>query len=226
MITVFLDESSTHAGSSGVLVGAVVTPDAGTLERQVVSTRNDLLADAIYWHKEAHRDKFLRQGFHHADDNDTIRQAFIQAFRSMDFRGHVAFSRRGLGLDDATLMLNMYYTIVRNILLRYRTTEMRFVFETETKFNEFYGRIVEVAKEDVAILTGFAVNADVRIGSKAAPALSLADYILALANKALFSEPREFEKAQINYGLDLHLAHLIDFDRRVHQSARKGIELL
>lgn len=226
MITVFLDESGTHAVSSGILVGAVVTPDAALLEEQVVAAHHNLLADGIYWHNDAKRLEFATKGFHHSEDNDTLRQAFVQAFRAMDFRAHVAFSRRASGVDDVSLMVNMYYTLVRNIILRYRTSEILFVFEEESRLDGLYSGIVEVAREDLAAVAGIELQIAVKIGTKAAPALSIVDYVLALSGMALFEHLRPFEKSQINHGLDVHLAHLIDFDRRVHQSARKGLELL
>lgn len=226
MITVFLDESGTHAASSGVLVGAVVTPDAAALEEQVVAAHENMLADGVYWHEAEKRPEFAARGFHHSDDNDTLRQAFVQAFRTMDFRAHVAFSRRASAIDDVSLMVNMYYTLVRNLILRYRTSEIRFVFEEEPRLDNLYAGIVEVAREDLATIAGVELRVSASIGTKAAPALSIVDYVLALSGMALFGHPRPFEKSQINHGLDVHLAHLIDFDRRVHQSARKGIELL
>lgn len=226
MITVFLDESGTHATSQGILVGAVVSPDAAVLEQEVIAAYGDVLADGVYWHESDKRTEFATRGFHHADDNDTIRQAFVQAFRSMDFRAHVAFSRRASAVDDVTLMVNMYYTLVRNIVLRYRTSEILFVFEEESRMDGLYAAIVEVACDDLSNVAGVELHVHTQIGTKAAPALALVDYVLALSSMALFASPRPFEQSRINHGLDVHLAHLIDFDRRLHQSARKGIELL
>ena len=226
MMTVFLDESGTHTGSAGVLAGAVVTPDAPMLERQIVSAHADVLADNIYWDDPEKRNSFAERGFHHTDDNDTVRGEFVRVFRSMDFRAHVAFSRRSSGIGDQDLLLNMFYTLTRNIVLRYRTEEILFVFETESSMDRLVAKVVTTVRADLTAIAGTALNVRTQIGTKAAPALALADYVLALAAMALFEAPAPFQANRINSGLDAHLAHLIDFDRGVHQSSRKGIELL
>ena len=226
VITVFLDESGTHADSPGVLVGAVVTPDAQRLEQQVVAVHGDILSDNLYWNDGAKRDAFAARGFHHVEDNDTVRGEFVRIFRSMDFRAHVAFSRRSAKIADQDLILNMYYTLARNIILRYRTEELLFVFETESSLDSYYSKIIATVYDDLRSIARTPLTVAARIGTKASPALALADYVLALASIALFEKPKPFVANRINSGLDVHLAHLIDFDRRVHQSARKGIELL
>jgi hypothetical protein len=64
LIAAFLDESGTHAGSDVVLVGAVVTPDAATLESKIVAAAEDVYADTALWAQQGVQDTFLRRGFH------------------------------------------------------------------------------------------------------------------------------------------------------------------
>lgn len=146
--------------------------------------------------------------------------------RGLDFRAHIAYSRRESELDDEALLINMYYTLVRNICLRYRTEEIEFVFENETRFDPLYTKILAAVLHDVRDALGVELSCRVLIASKAAPALGVVDYVLAVASAALQPGAKPYQRQQFNAGLPAHMAHLIDFDRRVHQSSRKGIELL
>lgn len=226
MISVFLDESGTHAGSSALLAGAIVTPDAGTLEHEVVMLHSAAISDRIHWETDDKRRLFAERGFHHSEDNVSLQNVFVLALRSLDFRAHVAYSRRESGLDDEELLLNMYYTLARNICLRYRTESIEFVFENESSFNGKYSKIIDVVLADLRASFALDVDCSVYIASKEAPALAVVDYVLAICAANLQPRPQNYEKQQLNAGLPAHLAHLIDFDRKVHQSARKGVELL
>ncbi len=225
MITVFLDESGIHADSEQVLVGAVVTPDVKELEAQLVKVHSDVLADDMHWNNYVKRGEFETQGFHHCEDSESVRGAFVGAMRKMDFRAHVVFSRRESGVEDVDLLLNMYYVLIRNILIRYQTVEVLFVFENESRLDNLYSRIVEIAREDLKHVG----VANVCIGKKTAPVLAVVDYTLALVGIGLSGEKKEiqqFKLDRVKYGMAVHLAHLFDFDKQAHKSARKGIELV
>lgn len=226
MISVFLDESGTHVGSDAVLVGAIVTPDVGTLEQGVVAFHSDAVANTIFWESDDARDEFIKRGFHHKDDNVTLRNFFYERMRSLDFRAHVAFSRRESLIPDESLLVNMYYTLCRNICLRYRSEDIAFIFENETSFDPLYSKIIDTVVDDLRKTMQVEVSCGAFIATKAAPALGIIDYVLAISAAALRPDAKNFEKQRLNAGLPAHFAHLIDFDRKVHQSARKGVELL
>ncbi|MEK6343537.1 MAG: hypothetical protein V4737_06795 [Curtobacterium sp.] len=213
----FLDESGTHAGSNALLAGAIVTPDVGMLEHEVVKLHSAAMSDRIHWETDAKRSVFAERGFHNF---------FVLALRSLDFRAHVAYSRRESDLSDDDLLANMYYTLARNICLRYRTEAIEFVFENESSFDSRYSKIIDIVLADLKSSFGLGLNCSVYIASKNAPALAVVDYVLAICAANLQPRPQNYEKQQLNAGLPAHLAHVIDFDRKVHQSARKGVELL
>jgi hypothetical protein len=226
LIAAFLDESGTHAGSEVVLVGAVVTPDVATLESKIVTAAEDVYADTALWAQQGAQDTFLRRGFHFTEDSVAVRERFVSAIRVMDYRAHVAFSRHGSGVEGIALLVNMYYTLTRNLMLRYRTEQVLFVFEEESRMNSIYSKIVGAARDDIASAHGVRVDVTAQIGNKAAPAMGVVDYILAIAGNALSESSLEYQRTRFNHGLPAHLAHLVDFDHGVHRSARKGIELL
>ncbi|ROR83251.1 hypothetical protein SAMN06295974_1317 [Plantibacter flavus] len=225
-ISVFLDESGTHHGAEVVLAGAVVTPHAALMEAQVVAAAHDAIADPALWPTFEKMTAFERSGFHYSADQPSTRDQFLLAMRRMDYRAHVAFSRHASGVEGVELLVNMYYTLVRNILLRYRTEVIVFAFEEESRMNSLYSRIVGAARDDVANTLGLRVDATAVRANKRAPILGVVDYVLAVAGHALATQPKAYEVGRFNRGLPAHLAHLIDFDRAVHRSSRKGIELL
>lgn len=226
MITVFLDESGTDANSEVELVGALATPDAGSLGERVVEIHADTLADAVLWKDAEKRELFRHQGFHHVDDSPGVRERFMNRLRTLNFRAHVAYSKGTSGVAGVDLRINMYYTLMRNIALRYRMHDILFVFEEESSMNSLYGRVVATAKEDADKVAGFPIAMTGAIGTKNDPGLAVTDYVLAAASAALSSKPNPFEWSRVNLGLSAHIAHLIDYDHGVHRRARNGLPLL
>lgn len=189
---VFLDESGTHAGSALLLVGAAVIPSVSAIEHEIVTAHSAVLADAAFWPDTGRRDKFARRGFHHTDDSFAVREAFIGRLRRMDFRAHVAYSRRELGLADHELRINMLYTIVRNIALRYRTTGVRFIFEREPSMNHVFSKLVGTVAHDLELGGNPVGTLETLVAGKDSPALSLIDYVLAISAEALAPEAERF----------------------------------
>lgn len=226
MISVFLDESGTHAGSQLILVGAVVTPDASRMERQVVDAAHDAIADPALWESEAKRDKFEGEGFHFSSDGVAVQERFLLDIRKMDYRGHIAISRGESGVEGVDLLVNMYYTLTRNLALRYRAQQVQFVFEEESRMNSLYARIVGAVRDDLKKAQELELRLSCAIASKEAPILGVTDYLLGVTRRAHMDDARPYAQNRFNLGLSFHLAHLIDFDKAVHRSSRKGIELL
>lgn len=225
-ITVFLDESGTDIHSSVELVGAVATPNAARLENGVVAIHADALADGVLWPDPDRRETFRRRGFHYVEDSPGVRERFMSNLRTLGFRAHVAYSRGGSGVSGVDLRLNMYYTIMRNIVLRYRTHNVLFVFEEESSMDSLYGRLVATVKEDAEQVAGSALSVDGAIGSKQDPGLAITDYVLAAVSAVLADKPNPFEWSRVNLGLPAHIAHLIDYDHGVHRRSRSGLPLL
>lgn len=225
-ITIFLDESGTDANSSVELVGAIATPSADRMEQGVVAAHADALADAVLWPDPQRRATFQQRGFHYVEDSPGVRERFMTNLRTLGFRAHVAYSRGGSGVSGVDLRINMYYTLMRNIVLRYRAHRVLFVFEEESSMNALYGRIVSTVREDAEQVAGAPLLVDGAIGSKHDPGLAVADYVLAAVSAALADKPNPFEWSRVNLGLPAHIAHLIDYDHGVHRRSRSGLSLL
>jgi hypothetical protein len=56
------------------------------VELQVVDAYKDMLADPICWQDQDKRDRFAKVGFHHAEDNHSVRQEFSRRLARMNFR--------------------------------------------------------------------------------------------------------------------------------------------
>ncbi|WEG08918.1 hypothetical protein PU630_17015 [Microbacterium horticulturae] len=226
VITIFLDESGTDANSKVELVGAVAVPEAAVLEQGVVRCHADVLADPVLWPDEAKRSAFRAKGFHFVDDSAGVRERFMNKMRTLGFRAHVAYSKGDSGVSGADLRINMYYTLLRNLALRYRTEQLLCVFEEESSMNSLYGRIVATVKADAEQAAGCPVEISGAIGSKRDPGLAVTDYVLAAASAVLADKPNPFEWSRVNLGLPAHIAHLVEYDHGVHRRARSGLPLL
>lgn len=226
MITIFLDESGTDVHSKIELVGALATPDEALFERGIVEIYAETLADNVLWSDPAKREAFRAQGFHHVEDSPGVRERFMNRLRSLNFRAHVAYSLGRSGVEGVDLRINMYYTLMRNIALRYRIHPILFVFEEESSMNSLYGRILAVVREDAQRVSGIPIDMSGAIGTKLHPGLSATDYVLAAVSAVLADKPNPFEWSRVNLGLPGHIAHLIDYDHGVHRRARNGLALL
>lgn len=220
-VTVYLDETGTHAGAPRIMIGAVVTMQPTELERVVTLRRQELAADSSLWPDASKRPLFAEEGFHHTKDDETIRDRFIETMRTLDFRAHVCYSRRGIkGLADNDLLVVMHYAVVRNLLRRYAGQEVNLVFETKSDMDSLYGRLVKHALDSLD--TAYAPRASVwaRIGDKPLGGLSVADYVLALTEQHLQQQSGErveaFRVARFAR-IASHMAHLIDFDVAAHK---------
>lgn len=81
----------------------------------------------------------------------------MNKLRTLNFRAHVAYSKGKSGVAGVDLRINMLYTLMRNIALRYRTHEIVFVFEEESSMNSLYGRLVAIVKEDAEQIAGYPI---------------------------------------------------------------------
>lgn len=225
MVLVFLDESGTDDRSSTLLAGALVAPDAASIEKQVVEAHARILSDSMMWDSDTRRERFRTRGFHHSEDSVSIRQEFVQEIRLMNVRAHIAHMNKTPNVSNNDVLINMFYSLTKNIMLRYRTQETVFIFEQESAMNAVYGKIIAIATIDASRVAGNSLRTRALIGDKSAPALSVIDYLLAIAAHALEDKPKPFEALRFKHALSPSLAHLIDFDNQLHKSARKGVEL-
>lgn len=223
-VTVYLDESGTHEGSAHVLVGALVSLDAEGLEHAVAERAAEVAADSSLWTMEpGKRAVFSRRWFHHSEDDDTVRGRFAETLGILEFRAHVCYSRRTLGLADTDLLLVMYYTVARNLLRRYAGQELEFIFEENPAMNSLYGQLAKHAVGELARLGTPIASATARLGRKPLGGLSAVDYVLAFtehhlaqASESGSRTPKPFQLGRFQQ-IGPHLAHLIDFDSAVHR---------
>lgn len=220
-VTVYLDETGTHAGARRMMVGAVVTLNAIDLEGAVSRRKDEVAADKSLWPDPGKRPLFRDSGFHHHDDDETIRDRFIETMQTLDFRAHVCFTHRALtGMTDPDLLLVMYHAMVRNLLRRYAGEEVELIFETKSDLDPLYGRIVEHAVESLDMSHAPRASVIARIGDKPLGGLSVVDYVLALTEVHLQKQDGlkvdAFRLARFTR-IGPHMAHLIDFDAATHK---------
>lgn len=225
-VTAYLDESGTHAGSARVMIGAIATMNGSEMDRIVEERVADLLADDDLWISPVgKREDFRRRGFHHSEDDDTVRGRFQETLGQIEFRAHVCHSRRAIELSDEELLIVMYYTVVRNLLRRYAGQELELVFEENPSLNSLYGQLTAHAVENLDEMNQARAEVAARIGTKPSAGLSVVDYVLAFtghylddqdANALAGRRPKTFQLARFET-LKRDMAHLVDFDLAAHQ---------
>lgn len=219
--TVYLDETGTQTGSQRTMIGAVVALDPIELERVVTRRKGEVAADSSLWPDASKRQEFVRDGFHHSVDDDTVRDRFIETMRDLNFRAHVCYSHRKVkGLNDDDLLLAMHYSVIRNLLRRYAGQELELVFETNASLDKHYGRLTMHAISSLSEAGSPRAKAFARIGDKPLGGLSVVDYVLALSEVHLQQQAGgavpPFRAARFAR-IASHMAHLIDFDAAAHR---------
>lgn len=221
-VIAYFDETGTDLGSTRVMVGAAVTLDGVGLEQRVTARSQEVAADSSMWPVAEKRPKFVAAGFHHNEDDETVRDRFLETMRTLDFRAHVLYSHRAIkGLDDTDLLLTMYFTLVRNLLRRYAGEDVDLIFETKSELDPYYGRIVLHAVESLARIDApRPSSASARIGMKPMGGLSVIDYTLAVTEAHIRSltgsNEAPFRQARFTR-VGTHMAHLMDFDTAAHR---------
>lgn len=220
-ITAYLDESGTHGRSSRIMVGAIVTLSDASLHSTVDARVKEIAADNSLWTSNTKRAEFQCSGFHHNEDDDTVRDRFIETMRTLDFRAHICFSRRAFPeLADTELLIVMFYSIVRNLLRRYAGQHLDLIFETNSEMNQFYGPISEHAIRTLLSSGMRSATATACIGTKPSSGLSVVDYMLALTSLKLDGEEgmeiKPFQTGRFRR-VGSHMAHLVDFDQAAHR---------
>lgn len=222
-VTVFLDESGTSASEPHLLAGAIVSLDADALDERVDrQARSVLAADHLWASNPSKRARFQVRGFHHAEDDDTVRGLMATTMEEIQFRAHVCVSRKTIGLDVQDSLIVMFFMLCSNLMRRYRGCFMNFVFEENEMLNRYFARIVAEAAETLRL-----DGTKCYVGTKPLAGLSVVDYVLAFAGVAmpeLLAEDGDrrienFKLARYR-SLGPHVAHLFDFDRAVHRSGR------
>lgn len=219
-----LDESGTHVSSTVMLVGLAVVPDIASINGRIREYAGQLLADGSLWDTSHKKEEFRARGFHFADDNEDVRSKFISEMRSLDYRAHVAYSKLVTRVDPLVLQTNMFYCLIRNVLMRYRHRDLDFVFE-QGDHDHLPSRIVAQARQDMLHETGtLTPSASVYIGTKKLEALAIIDYVMGVCS-------RYIEKERPTAGLYFRhfsrimpsLAHVFNFDEVVHASHKRGV---
>ncbi len=223
-VTAYLDEANTHAGSARVLVGAAVTLSGETLEAAVEQRKRQIYTEGSYWSQTPEkREPFGTRGFHHCDDDDTVRSMFVESLSGLDFRSHVCFSRRSVDLPDEDLLLVMYHILVRNLARRYAGLRLDLIFEENSALDRHYGGIVRHALTELVRQDSPLADVAARIGAKPLGGLSVIDYVLAITNDRIATEDQAADRPRFPFrisrfdAIGRHMAHVIDFDTAAHR---------
>ena len=211
------------------MIGALVTRDADELGRLVYERAQKVLADRGLWVEIPDKKAaFRRRWFHFNEDTESIRTWFSETLATLNFRAHVCYSERSIGLDDEDTLVAMYYVVITNIARRYASSEVRLIFEENPALNPLYPRILGEVKDSLKT-HGYSLDRmSGMIGRKPMGGLSAVDYVLAFSEAHLASMQENhrvlpFQRARFQ-SVGPHLAHLIDFDKAMHRH-RSGILL-
>jgi hypothetical protein len=220
-VTALLDESGPYLSSTVMLVGLVVVPDIASISRRVREYAEQLLADGSMWDTSHRKEKFRARGFHFTDDNEDVKLKFISEMTSLDYRAHVAYSKLVTRVRPVVLQTNMFYCLVRNVLMRYRHRDLDFVFE-QGDHDELPSRIVAQARQDILRETGTLTPlARVYIGSKKLEALAIPDYVMGVCSRYI-EQKRPMDSRRLQMIMP-NLAHVFNFDDVVHASHKRGV---
>jgi hypothetical protein len=144
--------------------------------------------------------------------------------RSLDYRAHVAYSKLVTRVQPLVLQTNMFYCLIRNVLMRYRHRDLDFVFE-QGDHDYLPSRIVAQARQDILRETRtLTPPASVYIGTKKLEALAITDYVMGVCGRYIEQKRptasmhfRRFQRTAPS------LAHVFNFDEVVHASHKRGV---
>lgn len=198
------------------LVGATAYHDVAKAEKAITEAHARTLGDASLWPSPSKRLRFLKTGFHFADDSESVKNTFISTLDQLEFRAYAAYSRNREERDTTDLLVAMYGILLTSVLARYRNCALTVVFEQNSKLDPLYGKIWSVLQRRVSDIE----SAVALRGDKTAPCLAATDYVLGitrvhLSGNALDYQERRFAALGRNY------AYLIDFDDDRHLGGRK-----
>lgn len=215
-VFLFLDESGTGPSSPLTLVGATAYHDVANAELAIVDAHARTLGNASLWPNPTRRQRFSEVGFHFTDDSESVRNSFLSALDSIDYRAYAAYSANGARRNTTELLVAMYGTLLSSVLARYRDYKLTVVFEQNPTMDPLYGRIWSVLQNTVVGIE----SATALRGTKAAPCLAATDYVLGVTRAHLAEGARDFQERRF-VALGRNYAYLIDFDDDRHLGGRK-----
>ncbi|TCC18087.1 hypothetical protein E0H58_35275 [Kribbella speibonae] len=92
-VFLFLDESGTAPTDPLTMVGATAYHDVARAEAAIIDAYGRALGDASLWHRSSKRRRFSEVGFHFTEDSESVRNTFLSALDSIDYRAYAAYSR-------------------------------------------------------------------------------------------------------------------------------------
>jgi hypothetical protein len=215
-VFLFLDESGTSPKDPLTLVGATAYHDVAKAESAIVAAHGRALGDTSLWPDQTKRQRFSEVGFHFTEDSESVRNTFLGALDSIEYRAYAAYSRNAAQLDMTDLLASMYGTLLRSVLARYRDYVLTVVFEQNPTMDSLYGKIWSVLQSNVAGLE----SATALRGTKSAPCLAATDYMLGVTRVHLSGDALDFQERRF-VAMGRSFAYLIDFDDDRHLGGRK-----
>jgi hypothetical protein len=190
LVEVFIDESA-FSGPDRTLAGAIVLQnDRADIDDRIQSLYEEL-AELFFLDDERSFKKFLKHGFHAADDPLEISAPFIQLISRypgtklfIEWSDHT--SRPDLQTCELIELLEV--RLVETILRKYRRVpHIRFTFERNPELDGHFGAIVEAGRRR----TRYTGETSIELGGKMEPpALAVVDYALVTFGRTLQDDPQ------------------------------------
>lgn len=215
-VFLFLDESGTAPTDPLTMVGATAYHDVARAEAAIIDAYGRALGDASLWHRSSKRRRFSEVGFHFTEDSESVRNTFLSALDSIDYRAYAAYSRNDAQLSTTDLIVAMYGTLLSSVLARYRDYKLTVVFEQNSTMDPLYGKIWSVLQNTIPGIG----SATALRGTKSAPCLAATDYVLGVTRAHLLEGASDFQEGRF-VALGRSYAYLIDFDDDRHLGGRK-----
>jgi hypothetical protein len=198
------------------MVGVTAVHGIGVAEAAVRRAYEVALGDSSLWPDERRRRRFAEVGFHFTEDSESVRQVFLTALNSIQYRGYAAYAKRENSTAMTEKLTAMYGTLLSSVAARYREFDLSVVFEQNSSMDALYGPIWSTLKRRVH---GIGSSRAYR-GAKNAPCLAMTDYLLGVTQTHLSGKAQPFQRNRF-VSLGRNLAYLIDFDDDRHLGGRK-----
>lgn len=193
LVEVFIDES-VFSDPVRIITGAIVLQNDRAAIDDGIRSLYEQLAELFFLDDERSFKKFLRHGFHAADNPLEISAPFIQLISRypgtklfIEWSDHTARP----DLQIVELIALMEVRLVETILRKYRRVpHIRFTFERNPELDGHFGAILGAARRR----TGYTGETSIEIGGKMEPpALSMVDYALVTFGRTLQDHPESHQ---------------------------------
>ncbi|HEY9501521.1 MAG TPA: hypothetical protein VIR01_07850, partial [Pyrinomonadaceae bacterium] len=170
---------------------------------------------------------FRANGFHYCENPREIQTLFLDKISKLHgYRAHLAFTDRTAlpDLDDNQRVLILYRTLITDLILQTRHSEIVFLFEHNSQLNSQFSELVEIGVEEARNRShGRRLpTASVEIVKKNDLfSLSIIDYCMATVSNwadAGFVVDKQNWQYRNYLSFERNIAMIFDFDRRMRST--------